>query len=131
MAKAWESIEKRAQNTIQDGERDEVNPWLERTQWLPYLVGMERPDLLACVEEPVAEPDPRKERGGRARRSSDLGGHGGVGTVQPGVRHRPDWRVCAVGGDSNREAPDAVPAIAAVHGQRSRSSSMRGRGSRC
>jgi hypothetical protein len=32
MAKAWENIEKRAQNTIQDGERDEVNPWLERTQ---------------------------------------------------------------------------------------------------
>jgi hypothetical protein len=28
---------------------------------LPYLVGMERPDLLACVEEPVTEPDPRKE----------------------------------------------------------------------
>ncbi|KAG9382309.1 DUF3505 domain containing protein [Pyrenophora tritici-repentis] len=40
-------IEKRAQTTIQEGERDEVNPWLERTQWLPYLVGMERPDLLA------------------------------------------------------------------------------------
>jgi hypothetical protein len=32
MARAWESIERRAQNTIQDGERDEVNPWLERTQ---------------------------------------------------------------------------------------------------
>jgi superfamily II DNA helicase RecQ len=61
MARAWESIEKRALNTIQDGERDEVNPWLERTQWLPYLVGMERPDLLACVEEPVTEPDPRKD----------------------------------------------------------------------
>jgi superfamily II DNA helicase RecQ len=61
MARAWEGIEKRAQNTIQDGERDEVNPWLERTQWLPYLVGMERPVLLACVEEPVTEPDPRKE----------------------------------------------------------------------
>src|SRR5215211_2548663 len=60
MARAWENIEKRAQNTIQDGERDEVNPWLERTQWLPYLVGMERPDLLACVEEPVADADPRK-----------------------------------------------------------------------
>ncbi|KAI0616127.1 DUF3505 domain-containing protein, partial [Pyrenophora tritici-repentis] len=44
MAKAWADIEKRAQTTIQDGERDEVNPWLERTQWLPYLVGMERPD---------------------------------------------------------------------------------------
>jgi superfamily II DNA helicase RecQ len=60
MAKVWVTIEKRAQNTIQDGERDEVNPWLERTQWLPYLVGMERPDLLACVEEPVTDPDPRK-----------------------------------------------------------------------
>jgi hypothetical protein len=28
---------------------------------LPYLVGIERPDLLACVEEPVTEPDPQKE----------------------------------------------------------------------
>ena len=61
IGKAWENIEKRAQNTIQDGERDEVNPWLERTQWLPYLVGIERPDLLACVEEPVGDADPRKD----------------------------------------------------------------------
>lgn len=38
MAKAWEMIGKRAKDTIQDSERDEVNPWLERTQWLPYLV---------------------------------------------------------------------------------------------
>jgi hypothetical protein len=28
---------------------------------LPYLVGIERPDLLVYVEEPVAEPDPRKD----------------------------------------------------------------------
>ncbi|PWO19973.1 RNA-binding protein (RRM domain), partial [Pyrenophora tritici-repentis] len=49
MARAWETIEKRAQTTIQEGERDEVNPWLERTQWLPYLVGIERPDLLASI----------------------------------------------------------------------------------
>ncbi|KAI0604030.1 DUF3505 domain-containing protein, partial [Pyrenophora tritici-repentis] len=62
MAKAWQDIERRAQTTIQEGERDEVNPWLERTQWLPYLVGMERPDLLACIEEPVAEPDARQEQ---------------------------------------------------------------------
>ncbi|KAI2479398.1 DUF3505 multi-domain protein [Pyrenophora tritici-repentis] len=62
MARAWETIEKRAQTTIQEGERDEVNPWLERTQWLPYLVGIERPDLLACIEEPVAEPDARQEQ---------------------------------------------------------------------
>jgi hypothetical protein len=38
-----------------------VNLWLERTQWLPYLVGMERPDLLACVEELVSDADPRKD----------------------------------------------------------------------
>jgi superfamily II DNA helicase RecQ len=61
MAKAWERVEKRAISTIQAGERDEVNPWVERAQWLPYLVGMEREDLLACIEEPVAEPDPRSE----------------------------------------------------------------------
>jgi RecQ family ATP-dependent DNA helicase len=67
MAKAWENIEKRAQNTIQDGERDEVNPWLERTQWLPYLVGMERPELMACIEEPVAELDPRGRHGDEQR----------------------------------------------------------------
>ena len=61
MAKAWANVETRTQNTIQAGEKDEVNPWLERTQWLPYLMGMNRPDLLACIEEPVAEPDPRGE----------------------------------------------------------------------
>ena len=59
MAKAWERVEKQAVSTIQAGERNEVNPWLERTQWLPYLVGMEQTDLMACIEEPVAEPDPR------------------------------------------------------------------------
>ncbi|KAG9382290.1 Dimer-Tnp-hAT domain containing protein [Pyrenophora tritici-repentis] len=53
MAKAWQDIERRAQTTIQEGERDEVNPWLERTQWLPYLVGMERPDLQEQQAEPV------------------------------------------------------------------------------
>ncbi|KAF2820469.1 hypothetical protein CC86DRAFT_411773 [Ophiobolus disseminans] len=41
------------------GERDKVNPWVEQTQWLLYLVGMERADLMACVEELVAKPDLR------------------------------------------------------------------------
>jgi hypothetical protein len=61
MARAWENIEKRAYKTIKEGERDEVNPWVEQTQWLPYLVGLERSDLLACIKEPVAEPDPRSD----------------------------------------------------------------------
>jgi hypothetical protein len=59
MAKAWENVERWANKTIQEGERDEVNPWVERTQWLPYLLGIERADLLACIEEPMAKPDPR------------------------------------------------------------------------
>ena len=62
MAKAWAHVETQVQNTIQAGERDEVNPWLERTQWLPYLIGTERPELLACIEEPVAEPDPGQDQ---------------------------------------------------------------------
>jgi hypothetical protein len=61
MAKAWERVEKQAQSTIQEGERNEVNPWVDRTQWLPYLVGIERADLMACIEEPVAEADPRSD----------------------------------------------------------------------
>jgi hypothetical protein len=38
MAKAWANVETLAQNTIQAGEKDEVNPWVERTQWLPYFL---------------------------------------------------------------------------------------------
>ena len=29
---------------------------------MPYLVGIERPELIACIAEPVAEPDPRQEQ---------------------------------------------------------------------
>jgi hypothetical protein len=64
MDKAWERVQKRAISTIQAGERDEVNLWVERTRWQPYLVGMKRADLMACVEEPVAEPDPRSDAEG-------------------------------------------------------------------
>ncbi|KAK7191963.1 hypothetical protein PSPO01_02412 [Paraphaeosphaeria sporulosa] len=45
MDEAWGNVQKRAKITIQDG-------------WMPYLVGMERPDLLASVEEPKAEEEP-------------------------------------------------------------------------
>jgi hypothetical protein len=52
MAKAWEGIKRQENKTIQEGKRDEVNPWVERTQWLPYLLGIERSDrdLNACKE---------------------------------------------------------------------------------
>jgi hypothetical protein len=61
MARTWKNIEKQTNKTIQEGERDEVNPRIERTQWLPYLVGTERAELMACIEEPIAEPDPRTD----------------------------------------------------------------------
>ena len=54
---AWANVQKRAKTTIQDGAQDKVNPWLEHTGWMPYLVGMERPELLASVEEPKAEEE--------------------------------------------------------------------------
>jgi superfamily II DNA or RNA helicase len=43
---------------IGDSEKNEVNPWLERTDWAKYLRGHERDDLLALVEKPdsVSEP---------------------------------------------------------------------------
>ncbi|OAF98497.1 uncharacterized protein CC84DRAFT_1191786 [Paraphaeosphaeria sporulosa] len=46
-ALAWGNVQKWAKIIIQDGARNEVNPWLKRIGWMPYLVGMERPDLLA------------------------------------------------------------------------------------
>jgi hypothetical protein len=48
MAKAWERAEKQAESTFQAGARDEMNSWVEPTQWLLYLVGMERAELMAC-----------------------------------------------------------------------------------
>ncbi|KAJ9634897.1 hypothetical protein H2199_008761 [Coniosporium tulheliwenetii] len=68
IAAQWAKMEKKAHDTIQEGEEDEVNPWLERTQWQPCLGGLQRPELLGCVREPtVAEPD----RDRRSRREAE------------------------------------------------------------
>lgn len=52
MANVWENIKKRATITIENSKKDKVNPWLQRTGWLPYLIGLERPNLLASIKEP-------------------------------------------------------------------------------
>ncbi|KAK3065212.1 hypothetical protein LTS18_005998 [Coniosporium uncinatum] len=39
------------------GEKTEVNPWSKRAEWQEYLIGLGRPDLLACVEEPDVRMD--------------------------------------------------------------------------
>lgn len=61
MAAAWGKVEERAKKTIVNGEADEVNPWLERTGWLPYLVGLERPNLLASIAEPDLDTNSEEE----------------------------------------------------------------------
>ncbi|KAK3077427.1 hypothetical protein LTS18_010292, partial [Coniosporium uncinatum] len=48
-------MRQKAQDTIREGEKNEVNPWLERTSWQDYLKNLERPDLLACIEEPIVD----------------------------------------------------------------------------
>lgn len=59
--KNWEELEKRARATIEDGEKDKVSQWLDRTQWLPYLARLDRDDLLASIEEPNTNPDRPEE----------------------------------------------------------------------
>ncbi|KAF7564171.1 telomere-linked helicase 1, partial [Pyrenophora tritici-repentis] len=110
-------IEKRAQTTIQEGERDEVNPWLERTQWLPYLVGMERPDLLACIEEPVAEPDARQEQQAEPVEAAIWAAMDGLARFSQASIIDRIGVFYTVGGNSHRDAPNPVPAVTAVYGQ--------------
>jgi superfamily II DNA or RNA helicase len=62
--RAWARADRRyneiqAQETIAEGEKDEVNPWLRRTGWSAYLAGFEREDLLQSVREP--DPDAEEE----------------------------------------------------------------------
>jgi hypothetical protein len=43
---------------IQEGQSDEVNPWLERAGWQSYLVGLDRTQLVQCVSAPDEETEP-------------------------------------------------------------------------
>jgi hypothetical protein len=75
---------------------------------LSCLVDMERPDLLACIEEPLTAPDPdpnpRKDEEVEPVERGDLGGHAWVSAVQPDVRHRSNRCVCAV-----KTSADQIP----------------------
>lgn len=61
MAKAWANVQNLAMTTIQDGEKDEASPWLERTGWVPYLMNLERAELLASIEQPNVDPEKAEE----------------------------------------------------------------------
>jgi len=59
--KRWGEIEKKNAETIQQVQKIEANPWLERTGWSKYLKGLNRPDLLKCIREPIEDPDAQEE----------------------------------------------------------------------
>ena len=45
----------RADDTVRSGAIDEVNPWLRRTGWVPFLEGCNRRDILQSIREPAIE----------------------------------------------------------------------------
>ena len=60
--KAWARANKlfdeiQASTTIAEGEKDEVNPWLRRTGWLPYLKEIDREELLQSIRQPETEAE--------------------------------------------------------------------------
>lgn len=50
--------ESKAKSIIQEGEANEISPWLERAQWHQYSVGSERPEVMSCVSEPNKDKEP-------------------------------------------------------------------------
>ncbi|KAM0700964.1 hypothetical protein Q7P35_011323 [Cladosporium inversicolor] len=55
-SQAWEQASQhydriRSDDTIRPGEIDEVNPWLRRTGWIPYLKDCDCKDILRCIRE--------------------------------------------------------------------------------
>ena len=61
-SQAWERASQhydkvRADDVIRSGEVDEVNPWLRRTGWVPYLEGYSSRDVLRCIQEPIVDED--------------------------------------------------------------------------
>ena len=63
---AWEAAsasyeQKKKCDIIRPGESDEVNPWLRRTGWVPYLTGCPQSDLLAAIRKPDEHADERNE----------------------------------------------------------------------
>lgn len=47
----------KARVIVEDGGKDEVKSWLERVQWLPYLVDSSWDELLAAIEGPNTDPN--------------------------------------------------------------------------
>jgi superfamily II DNA helicase RecQ len=54
-------VEKKSQETIQEVQTKDANPWLERTGWSKYLKNLNRMELLESIQEPNGTPDAKEE----------------------------------------------------------------------
>jgi hypothetical protein len=75
-SQAWERASQhydkiRADDVIRAGEVDEVNPWLRRTGWMPYLEGFSSRDVLRCIREPGVDEDAAEGDSGSGSGSDD------------------------------------------------------------
>ena len=58
LIQSWNTVQAAQERTIREGQPDEVNPWLERTGWEPYLAGLDHAPLVRCVSAPNEEEEP-------------------------------------------------------------------------
>jgi len=58
LTQSWAAVKDLEKRIIQEGQPDEVNPWLERTGWQPYLAGLDRGKLIQSVSAPDEENEP-------------------------------------------------------------------------
>jgi superfamily II DNA helicase RecQ len=58
LTQSWNAVQAAQERTIREGQPDEVNPWLERTGWEPYLAGLDHAPLVRCVTKPDEEEEP-------------------------------------------------------------------------
>jgi hypothetical protein len=55
--KAYEEKMRKSKETIEEGEEDDVNPWLSRTKWHEYLKKPNPTDIIASVAAPSTDPE--------------------------------------------------------------------------
>jgi hypothetical protein len=58
LTQSWTAVKNTEKRIIQEGQPDEVNPWLERTGWQPYLAGLDRGKSIQSVSAPDEENEP-------------------------------------------------------------------------
>jgi superfamily II DNA helicase RecQ len=58
LTQSWTAVKDIEKRIIQEGQPDEVNPWLERTGWQTYLGGLDRGKLIQSVSAPDEENEP-------------------------------------------------------------------------